>query len=443
MSSFVGSPLSGPTAEPAPTVLAVDATQIDVDWIALQKLPNDGLTPLDTQSRLTIAPLASTPVLTTGRITRLVRFAAEGPARSFSDRLQSGDLGPAIQVTRQSGFLVPGSTLRFQSTASNTAGESIRQITLSISQTPSLNSDALATRPTRGTFAIGVEGVIREAVAADAEDAAHSRNSSAPTTGRETALLDDLSLADGAHFVVLAPCKFAGTTWTALVAEIDVHRVTNDAAGLAALGKLHSELADASKRAASLISPPGEQPTLQSAIGSLRRSGDLRPPLLFLATATRAPIAADFALVADDAFLGRLRDETIRYASSKAQPLTPENLEWFLDRTTLLLMADQARKGALSLELASVLTLHTGQVGRDPDSIEEVVKSVGNRHDLEVRLISENYIELEDNFPGARVRAFDWLKTQGKAPAGFDPLGDAKGRRAAIENALEPSGGTP
>jgi hypothetical protein len=57
-------------------------------------------------------------------------------------------------------------------------------------------------------------------------------------------------------------------------------------------------------------------------------------------------------------------------------------------------------------------------------------------------------VYLEDASPAARVRAYDWLNGKNLAPAGYDPLGSNKDRRAALDKATavpasakQPSGG--
>jgi hypothetical protein len=421
-SAYVGSPMSGPTAGTVPVAAAADGLQIDVQWNALQAVPAEGLSPLDTQSDLTIAPLAAGPILTVGRMTRIVRFGVGDSAVVFSSNLQGGKLGQSALVMNQSGLIVPGATVRFHC---QTPGDPVHRFTLGVSQ---VNG---------GTIAIGVEGL------ASAKPTGEStENSPAAGAGPETAFLENLNLTGGSHFVVLIPCKIEGTPWNAIVAGIDVKGVSSDDASAAALGKLHDELTASTQLAQSAGSiPPLRQPELQRAINALSRSDAIRPPLLFLATTTNAAIATDFILVADDPQLAMLRDEIVQFASAKPNLPALDELAWFMDRSAVLLMTGQAAKNTLAPELASVLVLHAGEVGRNPDSLEEIVKSVTNFNDLEQRLIGENYIALEDNSPGARVRAFDWLKTQGKAPAGYDPLGDAKSRRTAINNALAASGG--
>ena len=278
-------------------------------------------------------------------------------------------------------------------------------------------------------MAIGVEGLTT------------SPSSSPP--GQETAFLDNLSLLDDGPFALLLPCTIDGTPWKALAAEISIRRITEDANAPAAIASLHDNLSATSARVQAGLSLPatGNQPELQSAISALSRHDSLRPPLLFLATNTNADIASDFVLVADDAMLKQLGDQVLAKFPPPSSTIVPADLGWFLDRSALQLMAEQATKNALPPEMMSVLVLHTGELGRHPDSLEDVIKSVNSIADFKLRVIGENFIALEDNSPSARVRAYDWLKTQGKAPADFDPMGTRKSRRESIDKALAANGG--
>jgi hypothetical protein len=147
-------------------------------------------------------------------------------------------------------------------------------------------------------------------------------------------------------------------------------------------------------------------------------------------------------MVADDGLLKELATETREFASIDAVPPTAD-LQWFFDRTALRMMCEAAGQEKLSPELQSVLAIHAGDVARRPDSILELVKQAGGSEALAQRLVAENLIALEDSSAAARVRAFDWLNVRGKAPAGFDPLADAKSRRAAIDRAVAAQGGQP
>ena len=194
------------------------------------------------------------------------------------------------------------------------------------------------------------------------------------------------------------------------------------------------------KASAAFVQGPSTRPAengsaLCTAIAELGRTGSRRTPLLFLATQTNAAIAADFVLVADEGLLANLAGDATAFAAAQADDAWVQKLEWLLDRSALQLMAKSAAKTESAQEFASLLSVYAGEAGRHADSIEEILKTVNSRRDLELRLTAENLIFLEDNSPSARVRAFDWLKSRGKAPENFDPLGDAKSRRAAIDRA--------
>jgi hypothetical protein len=95
-------------------------------------------------------------------------------------------------------------------------------------------------------------------------------------------------------------------------------------------------------------------------------------------------------------------------------------------------------------ELASVLTRFAGEAGRHDSSLEDLSKNAHSQDELAARMIAENLIYLEDNSPSARVRAFDWLTAHHHAPAGYDPLGPLKERRAALDRATSvATGGRP
>ena len=105
-------------------------------------------------------------------------------------------------------------------------------------------------------------------------------------------------------------------------------------------------------------------------------------------------------------------------------------------------MSEQSAITILPGELSAILTLHAGEAGRHAGALDEAIRTSATREQFNLRLIAENYIYLEDSSPASRVRAFDWLFAQGRSPAGYDPLGPAKDRRAALERALNPTPAT-
>ena len=104
------------------------------------------------------------------------------------------------------------------------------------------------------------------------------------------------------------------------------------------------------------------------------------------------------------------------------------------------MLSDAPGNGATSTplppELKAVLTVYAGEPGRHGGSLDDIAKQATSRQDLENRLTAENLVFLTDASPSSRVRAFDWLKARGLAPAGYDPMGTGKQRRQALDKAL-------
>jgi hypothetical protein len=186
----------------------------------------------------------------------------------------------------------------------------------------------------------------------------------------------------------------------------------------------------------------------------------LRAPLVYLAGQAKSPLCEDVALVADDATLVTLAarvtaavDLPPSDGSSAATPpvaatgpsagpapappraFDPEAASWAIDKATFVLLGERVADGTLPPELAAVVAAHAGEAGRHPSSFEEVGRAATGRRDFDARLLAENLIYLEDSSPSARVRALDWLRARGRAPAGFDPFDEPRDRRAALDRA--------
>jgi len=173
-----------------------------------------------------------------------------------------------------------------------------------------------------------------------------------------------------------------------------------------------------------------------------------RSALVFLSDRTDAPVCEDVALAADDQVLAQLAKDVQAKFTTDSTPRDASAIGWTLDLTTLKLLdrlQNAAESGTVSAstpalpdEMAAVLASCAGEVGRHGSSLDEVLRGLVNREDLDNRLLAENLIFLEDSSPASRVRAYDWLNERGKAPAGYDPLGSPEERRKALEAAENP-----
>jgi hypothetical protein len=174
--------------------------------------------------------------------------------------------------------------------------------------------------------------------------------------------------------------------------------------------------------------------SLDAALAAL--STGSRAALSQAATEAGAPLCGELALSADDATAQRIAQ---RIRAKFAGPTTQSNeaVAWAMDSACIDLLAEMEAAGPLPPEVMTVLSVHAGETGRSAGTLAELARSVSSVAEFEQRVAAENYIDLEDNSPAARVRAFDWLRARKLAPAGYDPLGPPRQRRAALDKAAE------
>lgn len=162
---------------------------------------------------------------------------------------------------------------------------------------------------------------------------------------------------------------------------------------------------------------------------------DIRRALLFVGDQIGADILAEAALLLPDAELFALSDDALAVLDAASAETGGEQLAWQLDRAAIIRFAKAVDK---SPSLSATLTARFGEVGLDPASVVQLATASTTRQDFETRLQAEHVLFLEDTSPAARVRAFDWMKSRGLAPADYDPLGSRSERRAAVEKYLNP-----
>jgi hypothetical protein len=168
----------------------------------------------------------------------------------------------------------------------------------------------------------------------------------------------------------------------------------------------------------------------------MERPGAPRQAMLYLAGETDVDVLGDVALIADDPTRQELAKKVAAKIGAPARVRTRDGLAWVLENATFELLSEQSAAGKLAPELSATLAMHAGEAGRHPGALDEGLKTCANRQEFALRLIAENYIYLEDSSPASRVRAYDWLVARDRAPAGYDPLGPPRERRAALEKAL-------
>lgn len=216
--------------------------------------------------------------------------------------------------------------------------------------------------------------------------------------------------------------------------EQDEGRAREHAAELAVCA---AEVRERALELALPASPQGREDArrdgLSQALGELASARDPRTALVSLSSSLRARAALDLALSAPERELARFLTTLAQLPAEPAA--SDEQLAWGLDREALALLARTGMEADRATELEAVLILHTGQVGRYPSLVLELLAPGGDRAAFERACVEENQMLLRDSDPGARLRAFDWLRERGLEPPGFDPLGTGGARRAALERA--------
>jgi hypothetical protein len=433
LSHFYGSPLSGPTAAPRQVEVGDDMLPVTISMTALRTMATDRLRPLGAQAGLIIATRGGQPVLPSGKLTLAARTAAGEEAVRFEEELARTQPAQAALLVVEQTALPPGVTASLEATDLQSP---YRRLRVDICR-PSTGKELLV--------ALVIEDLVEPnspLAAADEDEKPSSRNPARDQAAvqrvpqRETALLDGLPIEqDGLIVAIVAPARFSSPSGEAVAVLVRV-----GPEGVAPPVEMVARVREDLRRSASEVAsrpdtlPLGREqlPGLRTALLALADPQQRRQAVVFLAEQTGATMCQDVALVADDESL-----QTLAAAISERTAVPPVSsvaaLGWALDSACISTLASLQSGNALPPELSSVLVLHAGEVGRRSDSLEEVLRGLDSRAGLDARLVAENTLFLEDTSPASRVRAFDWLRARNQAPEGYDPLGDARARRTALD----------
>jgi hypothetical protein len=451
-SYYMGTPLSGPTAESVPSrESAANAWAVEVTIVSLDRVPAAGDSLGNKATFLTMARGASV-VLPSSRLTRGARYAPPGDAAAVSAmrggavvKLSKGAGHSTELLARASGVVPPGATAAFKVAEpvpheDHAAGRIWwRGVEVDVFRQAPQTDEHAAPGPTTApaSNAVQVALAVDDFAQPDRVDSSADTPAAmaAPSPQRELAIVDVSPQAGAQTLAFAVPFRFQGVSGQAVAAIVTIAPAPRGIADQELWTSCVSELED-SRRIAAL--PPQvaghEESALHAALTALYKIDRRRAALTYLSELTGASLSGDAALVSDDHTLALVagkvfKDQSIDHPQAAA-------IGWLLDRTWLLEMSEQIAGAKLAPELSAVLATHAGEVGRHQSSIEAVVRAAHSHADYEALLVEENKNFLEDSSPSARARAFDWLQVKGKAPGGYDPLGDDKQRRNALERAL-------
>lgn len=460
---FIGSPLTGPLAKPLTSTNPADALAVNVSIYAIERSEIGVALPLTASARMIIVTRSGLPVQASSRLVQTGKLvggeAAEKLRRAVSSTQPSPSFGRSAAIDGFRTALPVGVTGRFR-LADPASRRDIEvslyrpdekspiQVAVAMEDLLSPPAPIIDTtpqeppKPRRGLFGKFFPARPKPATAPSTRPAAP------PVPVREMVMFDRPVADDRDAFAMMLP--FTAGQGEGVVIFVDIAPASADEAHAKAFAKCLDDLKQSGALATTrpyleAVDNP-QWPALNAALSAMAQPGAPMRPMVFLASQTKAGLFEDVALVADEEIRTALVAKIFARLGEPTKVHTTESLGWILDAATYELLSERSSGARLPEELMAVLTLHAGEAARHPGSLDDALKNSRGHSDFDLRLISENYIYLEDSSPASRVRAFDWLTAIGRAPAGYDPLGPPKARRAALEKALAPTtapGGTP
>lgn len=172
------------------------------------------------------------------------------------------------------------------------------------------------------------------------------------------------------------------------------------------------------------------QHVLADAAAGLDDPGSLRAALAHLAESTGAELTADLALVGERELL----EEIVRSAAENGAEIDDslEQYGWALERGAVLACSARLESSELGHAEAMLLGLHFGEAGHYPGRLRDAALACEDRAAFLDRIVALHLEFLESANPATRVNATDWLDSQGRGVPGYDPVGRAEERRAAL-----------
>ncbi len=375
--------------------------------------------PLGAHAQLISAEIGGAPVEPRGR---LGDGAWTSLAPNSGSLLDGPEFGRQRALDRFEAAMLSGATLRIEWRETATNGEPTAALRIEAGRPTGAASS-------RADLALVFEDEVEFDHDGDPATPAHTR--------RREALLLDLGPELGARpLQIVLPSPFAGGAARGLVLELALERSDDVEARAAALARVHDSERGAGEWQRTLSEPEARRGEFEPLVDALSDARRAHAALVRLGTRTGAELTADLALCAAEhevPLLAASARDALRAHSSLAA--APEELGWRLERASVTWIAAQMDSRALPYEFEGVLLRRTGELGRSAAGLLDAATTCASLEAFARRVREENWIFLDDHAAATRVRAFDWLSARGWAPDAFDPLGEPKVRRAALEAA--------
>ncbi len=152
-----------------------------------------------------------------------------------------------------------------------------------------------------------------------------------------------------------------------------------------------------------------------------------RPPLLEIARTLGALRARDLLLVADEPLL-------IEASERLARELTPADADapWPFERALWRALLPRLERDELPDALYAACLRHLGAMADDTGALRSALDGSADAAAFVRAVREDNVGALADHDAAWRTRGLDWLRRQGVAVPGYDPLAGDDARRAAL-----------
>ncbi|MEQ8767646.1 MAG: hypothetical protein RL885_27330 [Planctomycetota bacterium] len=393
------------------------------------------LEPLGTEARLIASFQHDRSLLPAPHLTESVRVATGEVARETLEEIRGGDWTRAELIGTWEDIVPAGSTLELAieppGRRSEPAGAS-PSIGIAVSMPPVHGDDQ--------PLLVGVSCERYQSLPSfEARQSAIDERAPSDTVGqREVVVLQGGLQPGGTPAVALFPKSLVFGTPTALLFAVEplLPPSTDDE-----LASFASQLAFARQRLSTetdLPLPPFDENTLagwRSTREALSWPDRWRETLVYIAANTGASLARDLCLLAPDALLEPLA-EGLRKLPAEQLGGSMGRLGWHLEQLAMQALIEVAETDAWEPQYDAILVRRLGAAGRDISAIGELMANAKGLETFQRDVIDENWLRLESSSPADRMRAYDWLKRLGQAPADYDPLSDRAARRAALRAAM-------
>ena len=453
VSYFGPSPSSDREAADSNSLHLDGSPGITVTFLAMNQWPPTTLEPVEAQAQMITVFPTSSPVIAVAGLLRRARIGVVQNETQILGESPERRGGAFLSRTTLQGVLPAdvGASFRVFDRPQADSG-AIPRLEIHVRQGPA-QEQGTEERPTTVAsleISLVATGELKEAALPEADSSAGSGKGQAQSTlaasgvlATETISLKPQNLSEQGRWAVILPSPFQLDGIAAFAALIEVmpapQKGTAEAVAYEALlGKCRSSLQMAAEKNREQKGPQfaAGRRGMEDALRLLHSLTQRRQALLYLASETRSPLIEDVALSATEVVIERLA-HVVDTECESGPAWETGTLGWRLQKTAYLLLAELMSAEQMRPELEAIVMRHTGEVGRHPAVLKEMVADAASSEDLEQRLLLENFIYLEDISPAARTRAYEWLKTKARAPTGYDPLASFKERRSILNQVLQ------